>query len=115
MRLKKLLLLATAVAVTAAAFAVPALAASTKSVKVGDDYFVKNGTKPTVTVKAGTTVKWVWGGHAPHDVRVVSGPAKFASSVQVKGTFSKKLTKKGTYKLICTIHQPSMAMTLKVT
>ena len=28
--------------------------------------------------------------------------------------FSRKLTKKGTYKIICTIHLPKMAMTLIV-
>jgi len=108
--------LVTLLAVTAAAaFAAPALAGSTATVKVGDDYFVKNGRTPTVTVKAGTTVTWKWAGRAPHDVTVTSGPKKFRSgSGKTSGTFKQKLTKKGTYKIICTIHAPDMAMVLKV-
>ena len=35
-------------------------------------------------------------------------------SVQVKGSFSKKLTKAGTYTILCTIHAPGMKMTIKV-
>ena len=30
--------------------------------KVGDNYFVRGGSAPTVTVKKGTTVRWVWAG-----------------------------------------------------
>jgi plastocyanin len=111
--MKKLLTVALVVAVAAAVMAIPALAA-TKSVKVGDNYFVHAGKAPILKVKRGTTVRWVWSGHAPHNVRVVSGPARFGSAVMTRGSFSKRLTKKGTYKLVCTIHQPSMAMTVKV-
>ena len=66
------------------------------------------------TVKKGSTMKWVWKGSAQHDVTVTSGPAKFHSATQTKGSFSKKLTKKGTYKLVCTVHAPSMSMKIKV-
>jgi len=110
--MRKLAVLLAALAVCAAC-AIPALAA-TSSVKIGDDYFVKDGKAPTVTVKKGTTVKWVWTGVAPHNVSVTKGPAKFRSSIQSKGSFSKKLTKAGTYSIICTVHQPDMRMTLKV-
>jgi plastocyanin len=102
-----------AAVVVAGALAVPALAA-TKSVKVGDNYFVKNGTKPTVTIRKGTTVKWRWTGTAPHNVTVTKGPVKFHSKTQTKGSFAKKLTKRGTYTVVCTIHLPDMKMTLKV-
>jgi plastocyanin len=93
----------------AGALAVPALAA-TKSVQVKDNKFVAS----SITVKKGTTVKWVWKGEAPHDVAVTKGPAKFKSSVKTSGSFSKKLTKKGTYSIVCTIHAPGMKMTIKV-
>jgi plastocyanin len=93
----------------AGALAVPALAA-TKSVQVKDNKFVAS----SITVKKGTTVKWVWKGKAPHDVAVTKGPAKFKSSVKTSGSFSKKLTKKGTYSIVCTIHAPGMKMTVKV-
>jgi len=57
----------------------------------------------------------VWKGKAPHNVKVTKGPVKFGSKTQVKGTFAKKLTKKGTYNIVCTIHAPNMKMTIKVT
>jgi plastocyanin len=84
--------------------------AATKTVSIGDNFF-----KPrTVSVKKGTTVKWVWKGKSPHNVTVRSGPTKFTSRTQTKGTFSKKLSKKGTYKIICTIHGAVQSLTIKV-
>ena len=68
----------------------------------------------SITVSKGTTVKWVWKGHAPHNVTVTKGPVKFKSTTQVKGNFAKKLTRKGTYTILCTIHAPGMKMTIKV-
>jgi plastocyanin len=110
---RKLCLLVAALAV-AAALAVPAFAA-TKTVKIGDYFFVKKGSPPTVTVKRGTTVKWVWTGKVMHNVTVLSGPAKFHSKLQAKGSYSEKLSKKGTYKIVCTIHKAlGQRMTLKV-
>jgi plastocyanin len=107
--MKKLIAAGATIVVAAGALAVPAFAA-TKTVQVKDDVFVAK----SITVKKGTTVKWVWKGKAPHNVKVTKGPAKFASTTQVKGSFSKKLTKKGTYTLLCTIHAPGMKMTIKV-
>ena len=106
--MKRLIAPLLAVAAAAALLAVPALAA-TKTVDLKDNFF----TPKSMTVKKGTTVKWVWKGKAPHNVTVRSGPVKFRSSTQTKGTFSKKMTRKGTYKLHCTIH-PGMDMTLRV-
>jgi plastocyanin len=114
------LVLAVAVAV---AIAVPATAttslhaqahaAASKTIKVGDFFFVKSGASdPTVTVKKNTKVTWKWVGKQQHDVSV-TGPKKFHSKLQAKGSYSQKLTKKGTYKVICTIH-PFMTMKLKV-
>ncbi|UGS35038.1 cupredoxin domain-containing protein [Capillimicrobium parvum] len=97
-----------AVAAAAALVAVPAFAA-TKTAGLKDNSFVPK----TMTVKKNTTVKWVWKGKAPHNVTVQSGPMKFRSNTQTSGSFSKKLTKKGTYKLHCTIH-PGMDQTIKV-
>jgi plastocyanin len=90
------------------ALAVPALAA-TKSIALRDTFF----SPKSVTVKKGTTVKWVWRGRLPHNVTVRKGPVKFHSSTKTKGSFSKKLTKRGTYRIVCTIH-PGMNLTLKV-
>jgi plastocyanin len=106
--------LAVAVATLAAggAVAIPALAATT-SVKVGDNYFVKDG-GAKVTVKKGTTVKWAFKGKSVHNVTVKSGPAKFHSRNLSSGTYSQKLTKAGTYRIYCTIHGAAMSMTLVV-
>jgi plastocyanin len=111
--MRKLLVLF-AIAVASAALAVPALAA-TRSVKVGDDYFVRKGSIPTVTVKKGTKVTWRWSGKDLHNLAVTKGPAKFRSSFKSSGTYSKRVTRTGTYTIVCTIHQPDMAMKLRVT
>ncbi len=79
---------------------VPMAFASTKTVKVDDNFF----SPKTLSVKAGTTVKWKWAGSAPHNVTVRSGPVKFASKNKTSGAYVKKLTKKGTYSYVCTIH-----------
>jgi len=108
------LLILVPVALVSAVFAIPALAA-TKSVKVGDNFFVKDGGVPTVTVKKNDTVKWNFTGDSPHNVTVKSGPAKFHSKTMSSGSFSKQLTKKGLYTLYCTIHGASdQSMKLRV-
>jgi plastocyanin len=89
-------------------------AAATKNVKVDDDYYVRSGNPPTVTVKKGTTVKWNWRGSRQHNVVVQSGPRSFQSALKRSGSYSKKMKRVGTYKIICSIHAPDMAMTLKV-
>ena len=108
------LLVAVFIAAASAILATQALAA-TRSVKVGDDYFVRKGSVPTVTVKKGTKVTWRFAGKEMHNVAVTKGPVKFRSSFKSKGSYSKRVTRTGTYKIVCTIHQPDMAMKLRVT
>jgi plastocyanin len=92
-----------------------ATAAKTVRVKVGDNYYVRPRGVPTVRVRRGTVVKWVWRGHQLHDVAVASGPRHFRSRLQTSGTFRKRLTKRGTYVIYCTIHgRADMSMRLKV-
>jgi plastocyanin len=85
-----------------------------RSIKVGDDYFVRKGDPPTVFVAKGTRVKWRWKGVEYHNVRVRKGPRKFHSRVKSSGTFARKMRKRGTYKIICDVHSAGMRMTLKV-
>lgn len=92
--------------------AAPALA-KPRSVKIGDNFFVRASGVPTVKVRHGKVVKFKWTGHHEHNV-VASGPASFHSSLKSTGSFSKKVTKKGTYTIICQIHS-GMRMKLKVT
>lgn len=99
-------------ALVAAGLTLPAGAAVTKKVKVGDDWFGKSGTRPTVKVQKGDTVKWVWVGRSAHNVWAIKGPEKFHSRTFAMGSYSKKITRVGTYKIVCTIHS-GMEMTLK--
>jgi plastocyanin len=101
-------------ALIASLLAAAPAAAATKSVRVDDDFFVRSGSRPTVTVKKGTTVKWNWRGNRQHNVVVQSGPVTFQSALKRSGSYSRKLRKVGTYRIVCSIHQPDMAMTLKV-
>jgi plastocyanin len=110
--MRKLLVAALVVALSAVA-ASQAFAAS-KSVKVGDDYYVRKGSAPTVTVKRGTKVTWRWRGSDLHNVSVTKGPVKFRSKLKDSGSFSRTINTVGTYKIHCTIHQPDMRMTLRV-
>jgi plastocyanin len=111
----KKILAATAVTALAAAAAIPAFAA-TKSVKVGDNFYVRDGGRPTVTISKGSTLKFVWKGSSPHNIVKKSGPGgKINSGVKVKGAWSHKFTRGGTYTLYCTIHGlKDMGMTVKV-
>jgi len=88
-------------------FALPALAATT-TVLVKDNRFSPS----TLTVNKGTTLRFKWTGKAPHNV-VGSGAATFRSSIKTTGTYSKRLTKSGRYKIVCTIHS-EMKMSLRV-
>jgi plastocyanin len=47
-------------------------------------------------------------------VVVQRGPATFQSKLKRSGSFSRKMRKRGTYKIVCSIHAPDMAMTLRV-
>lgn len=106
-----------AVLVTGAAVAaVPALAAKTRTVSVNDNYYGPS----KLTVHVGDTVRWKWSYDATdvHDVKLAKAPAgvrKFQSDPLAGGqSFKRKLTKAGTYKIICTFHEEEMRMTITV-
>lgn len=99
--MRKSLALALAVLGATAATAV----AATRTVSVGDNWFVKSAAgTPTVTVKKNDYVKWVWRGESSHNVVVTKGPAKFNSPIKDSGSFRRKMTRRGTYTIICTLH-----------
>jgi plastocyanin len=107
--------LAAAAAVTFATLAAPATTATLRSVKVGDNYFVRDGAARTVTVARNTRMKWLWRGDAPHNVTVRRGPVTFHSKTMRTGSYSKLMRRAGTYKIVCTIHGASdQSMTLRV-
>jgi plastocyanin len=83
--------------------------AATRTVLVKDSYF----TVKTMTVKRGTKLTWKWAGYLNHNVAVKSGPVRFHSRTQYRGTYSHRFLRKGTYRLFCSIH-PFMKMTVVV-
>jgi plastocyanin len=93
--------------------AAPASAA--RNVKIGDDYFVRSNRVPTVTVHKGATVQWNWTGTRQHNVVATrKGRTRFQSALKRGGTYTRKMTRRGTYRIVCSIHQPDMRMTLVV-
>ena len=82
--------------------ATPAFAA--RSISVGDNFFVRKSGVPTVSVSKGAKVTWKWTGNSLHNVTVTKGPVKFRSGSKTSGKFSKRLTKAGTYTIVCTVH-----------
>jgi plastocyanin len=96
------------------ALAVEATGQDRRTVRVGDNYFVRDSSRtPRVTVDKGTRVVWRWRGDNAHNVYVTDGPSEFASDTQRSGRYSKKMRRAGTYRIVCTIHS-GMRMTLRV-
>ena len=101
--MRKLLLLVVATG-ACAALAATASSATTRTVKVGDNYFVRDGAKPTVTVTRLTRVRWTWVGDSVHNVVVSRGPVKFRSKRMTSGSYTRTMKTRGTYRIFCEIH-----------
>src|SRR3954447_12739097 len=106
--------LAAVLAVALAGVLAASALAATRTIKIGDNYFVRAGATPTVAVAKNTKVRFKWTGRALHNVAVTSGPARFSSKVKTSGTYTRTLRKRGTYRLVCQVHADSMKLTLKV-
>jgi plastocyanin len=91
-------------------------AAAPREVTVGDDFFVRKGSPPTVKVRKGKVVKFVWTGSRQHNIVTVDGPgnASIECGLRRSGSCKRKPPRVGTYKLQCSIHAPDMEMTLRV-
>lgn len=102
----------------AAATAGPDAAASAKpvkkTIKVGDNFFTPKSSK--VPVNSTITWKWLGANADSHDVKLKKGPKgvkRFHSeSAATDFSYKKKLTKKGSYSILCTFHE---GMTQKIT
>jgi plastocyanin len=116
---RALIALTGAAAVAAApALAVAATSSSgkTRTVSVNDNYYGPS----KITVHVGDSINWRWSEQETdvHDVALKTAPKgvkKFASDPLAAGeTFKRKLTRPGTYKIICTFHEEEMKMTITV-
>jgi plastocyanin len=111
MRTRRIITLVALFAVATAMLASAALGV-TKSVGVKKSGSKWHFTPSALTIKKGDTVKWSWNGNTPHNV---SGPG-FTSTTATKATYKRRFTKKGTFRVICTIHaKKGQKMTIKVT
>jgi plastocyanin len=101
-------------ATTATAGDPPARAAATKKVVVGDNYF----SPKKLTVKKGTTVRFVWGADGrgtavEHNVTATKGNRFATADTKLPAKpVQKKITKTTT--IYCTIHATTMKLTIKV-
>jgi plastocyanin len=92
----------------AASFPISATAQDAGQIVIKDYMFAPN----SVTVKAGTSVKWINKDDEPHTV--VSDTTLFRSgAIDTDETFSFKFDKPGTYHFTCSIH-PRMVGTIVV-
>jgi plastocyanin len=111
MRTRRIITLVAVFAVATALMASAALGV-TKNVGVKKSGKKWLFTPSALTIKKGDTVKWSWSGKTPHNV---SGQG-FTSTTATKATYKHRFTKKGSFRVICTIHaKKGQKMTIKVT
>ena len=81
------------------------------TISVGDLFFKR----PNVSVRAGSTLTWLFGGDTLHNVTLANGPRGFSSPNLSDGrTYSQRLKVPGTYQLFCGLHPVDMTATVKV-
>jgi len=100
--------------ITCICLAIAALTASlatadtTKTIKVGDDWFQSSSPRvPRVTVRQNTIVRFKFVGNDVHNVIGYRGQAqrnKFESPIKSSGYYNKRMTTRGTFTIICDIH-----------
>ena len=80
------------------------------------DVKVRNAafTPRRLSIPSGAVVRWRFGDPIPHDVTLASGPRGFASAYTVRGTFRRRLTVPGQYKVFCSLHPVTMSQTIEV-
>ncbi|MDP9264795.1 MAG: hypothetical protein M3O91_01560, partial [Chloroflexota bacterium] len=61
-----------------------------------------------VSLRLGASFTWHFRGGVDHDVTLASGPAGFASPSMRNGTFTYRFTRRGTYRLFCSLHPARM-------
>lgn len=67
-----------------------------------------------VTIRRGTRFTWRFVGQVAHDVTLASGPIGFASPSVVRGSYSFRFQRPGTYRLFCSLHPALMTQIIRV-
>jgi plastocyanin len=67
-----------------------------------------------VSVRRGAVFTWRFRGAVEHDVTLASGPVGFASPSMSRGTYSFRFTRRGTYRLFCSLHPARMTQVVVV-
>ncbi len=90
--------------------------AAGRTVKVGDYFFVRDGADdPAITVAKNTRVTFRWVGYTFHNVKAASGPETFMSKTKARGyRYRYTFRRRGTYRLLCTLHASQMRMRVRV-
>ena len=109
--MRRLSVIAATVVAAALLAAVATAAGGTKDVFVGDNFFEPAKTK----VKKGDRVSFEWIGSEEHEIAKSKGPGKFFHSGPKTdgGKFRHRFTDRGTYRVICTLHE-DMRMKIEV-
>jgi plastocyanin len=81
--------------------------AATKTVRVKQP---NRWASSSVSIKRGDTVRWTWSGGPPHNVQ---GPG-FKSRTASRLTYRRRFSRRGSYRIVCTVHRSTMRMTVRV-
>jgi Tol biopolymer transport system component/plastocyanin len=87
--------------------------ASPTTVLVSDNAFLA-AQGGAVHARVGDLLRWRWQTTSSHNVTVIRGPERFAATTRNHGTFTHRVTRPGTYTIVCTLHEPGMTYTLEV-
>jgi plastocyanin len=84
---------------------------ATVKVKVGDDFFSVR----RLTIKRGSTVKWVWPSGGTNDPHTVSDASdRWSSQEMTSGSYTHRFTKAGSYLILCRVHPDQMRIKVTV-
>jgi plastocyanin len=106
LRRKFLALVLTSIMVGSLLVAAYAMAA-TKTVRVRQP---NRWASSSVSIRTGDTVRWTWSGGPPHNV-TGSG---FKSRTAARLTYRRTFRRRGSYRIVCTVHRNTMRMTVRV-
>ena len=67
-----------------------------------------------LSVPSGAVVRWRFSDPVLHDVTLASGPRGFASPYTRRGSYRKRLSVPGKYKIFCSLHPVTMSQTIEV-